>query len=394
MKSPIRLLAAGLAIAALAACGSTATEATTTSAAPTETDTLTVVTHDSFVLPQELLDQFAEETGYTVTYVAPGDALDREALDRGNSYYFPSSVEPMFPTALSNGLQAYPGNLFFASHDHQFIDEIANRIIEVKGDGTVVNYQGSYEDYLAKSTPKEWLPGQMNYWQNTPKFFVSLMKAFYGNAATAENNWAFDWLPKWDKSYDVLQVFELMHQGKINGYMCQGFNPVASFPNKNKVIESLSKLKFLVIMDPLVTDTSTFWKNHGEQNDVKTEDIQTEVFRLPTTCFAEEEGAIVNSGRWLQWHWKGAEPPGEAKSDQEIIGELFTAIRELYRKDGGNCLPLALPSASLKHWACWQTGFQTTTPFTTDCTGPASTKVTRWLVKSISPLSVRPARCC
>lgn len=74
MKSPIRLLAAGLAIAALAACGSTATEATTTSAAPTETDTLTVVTHDSFVLPQELLDQFAEETGYTVTYVAPGDA--------------------------------------------------------------------------------------------------------------------------------------------------------------------------------------------------------------------------------------------------------------------------------------------------------------------------------
>jgi len=73
MKSPIRLLAAGLAVTALAACGSTGTRATT-SPTPTETDTLTVVTHDSFVLPQELLDQFAEETGYTVTYVAPGDA--------------------------------------------------------------------------------------------------------------------------------------------------------------------------------------------------------------------------------------------------------------------------------------------------------------------------------
>ncbi len=73
MKSPIRLLAAGLAVTALAACGSTGTQATT-SPTPTETDTLTVVTHDSFVLPQELLDQFSEETGYTVTYVAPGDA--------------------------------------------------------------------------------------------------------------------------------------------------------------------------------------------------------------------------------------------------------------------------------------------------------------------------------
>lgn len=70
------------------------------------------------------------------------------------------------------------------------------------------------------------------------------MKAFYGDKATAENSWGFDWLPKWDKGYDVLQYFEMMHQGQVNGYICQGFNPVASFPNKNKVVESLSKLKF------------------------------------------------------------------------------------------------------------------------------------------------------
>jgi formate dehydrogenase major subunit len=134
----------------------------------------------------------------------------------------------------------------------------------------------------------------------------------WGDKATADNNWGYDLLPKWDKGYDVLQYFELMHQGKVNGYFCQGFNPVASFPNKNKIVASLSRLKFLVIMDPLVTETSTFWQNHGEQNDVKTADIKTEVFRLPTTCFAEEDGSIVNSGRWLQWHWKGAEGPGEA----------------------------------------------------------------------------------
>ena len=94
------------------------------------------------------------------------------------------------------------------------------------------------------------------------------MKAFYGDKATAENSWGFDWLPKWDKGYDVLQYFEMMHRGQVNGYICRGFNPVASFPNKNKVVESLSKLKFLITIDPLNTETSTFWQNHGESNDV------------------------------------------------------------------------------------------------------------------------------
>ncbi|MBL8453105.1 MAG: formate dehydrogenase, partial [Zoogloea sp.] len=163
----------------------------------------------------------------------------------------------------------------------------------------------------------------------------SLMKWFWGDKATKDNNWGYDWLPKWDKLYDVLQVTELMHQGKINGFIVQGFNPLASFPDANKVVEAFSKLKYMVIIDPIATETSTFWQNQGEANNVDPARIQTEVFRLPSTCFAEEDGAIVNSGRWLQWHWKGAEPPGEAKGDQEIIGELFVALRDLYRKEGG-----------------------------------------------------------
>src|SRR3546814_1374624 len=63
--------------------------------------------------------------------------------------------------------------------------------------------------------------------------------------------------------------------------------------------------------------------------------IQTEVFRLPTTCFAEEEGTLVNSGRWLQWHWKGAEPPGEGKSDIEIMARIYQRLLALYKKEGG-----------------------------------------------------------
>ncbi len=195
--------------------------------------------------------------------------------------------------------------------------------------------QPTLECYLTANTPKALLPNQINYWANYPKFFVSMMKSFFGVHAQKENNWGYDWLPKWDNVYDVLHYFNLMDEGKVNGYLCQGFNPVASLPDKNKVVRALSKLKFLVIADPLATETSEFWQNHGEMNDVDPALIQTEVFRLPTTCFAEEEGSIVNSARWLQWHWLGAQPPGEAKSDGEILSRLLMRLRELYQQEGG-----------------------------------------------------------
>ncbi len=88
-------------------------------------------------------------------------------------------------------------------------------------------------------------------------------------------------------------------------------------------------------MDPLDTETSRFWENHGDQNPVDPAAIATEVFQLPTTCFAEENGSLVNSSRWLQWHWKAADPPGEAQSDVWIMSGLFHRLRGLYRKDGG-----------------------------------------------------------
>jgi formate dehydrogenase-N alpha subunit len=199
-----------------------------------------------------------------------------------------------------------------------------------------------YSAYIEKRALKPLRPGQMSYWQNYQKFHVSLMKSWFGDAATRENNWCFDWLPKLDKPYDVLQVFELMHQGKMNGYFAQGFNPLASFPNKAKIGEALAKLKYLVVIDPLATETSEFWKNFGEFNDVDSSKIQTEVFRLPSTCFAEEDGSLVSSSRVLQWHYKGADAPGEARGDAEIMGGLFLKLREMYKKEGG-----AFPDAIL-----------------------------------------------
>ena len=192
-----------------------------------------------------------------------------------------------------------------------------------------------YRAYIDKRALKPLRPNQMSYWQNYEKFHVSLMKAWYGDAATKENNWAFEYLPKVDMDHDGMRVFDNMYQGKMNGYIVQGFNPLASFPNKAKMNAALAKLKFMVVIDPLATETSEFWKNHGEFNPVDASKIQTAVYRLPCSLFAEEDGSLVSSGRVLQWHWKGSDCPGEALPDPEIIATLFQKIRALYKKEGG-----------------------------------------------------------
>jgi formate dehydrogenase major subunit len=190
--------------------------------------------------------------------------------------------------------------------------------------------------YMSTRGFKPLRPNQTSYWQNYKKFFVSFQKAMWGPAATADNDFVYDYLPKLDvPSYDVLRAFELMHLGKMNGYFCQGFNPLLAFPNRKKLTAALSKLKFLVTIDPLDTETARFWENHGEFNDVDPSKIETEVIQLPCTCFAEDQGSLTNSGRWLQWHWAGGTPPGEAKADTWILAQIFLRLKALYETEGG-----------------------------------------------------------
>lgn len=195
--------------------------------------------------------------------------------------------------------------------------------------------QDSLSRYLEQKTTKPLGPNEINYWGNYPKFFISFMKTMYGNKATKDNDWCYDWLPKWDKSYDILRFSKMMRDGDATGFICQGFNPLAAFPDKNSVRDGLSKLKFLISIDPLLTETAEFWQNHGEMNDIDPSTIQTEVFKLPAACFAEEDGAIVNSARWLQWHWPATNPPFEAKHDIDIMSLIFLRIQQLYREEGG-----------------------------------------------------------
>ncbi|MCC2650072.1 MAG: formate dehydrogenase, alpha subunit [Microvirga sp.] len=199
-----------------------------------------------------------------------------------------------------------------------------------------VEREADFTTYMTSRTFKPLRPNQTSYWQNYKKFFVSFQKVMWGDAATPQNDFAYQFLPKLDvPAYDVLRYFEMMHQGKVTGYFCQGFNPLLAFPNRQKITEALSKLKWLVTMDPLETETSRFWENHGEYNNVNPASIQTEVFQLPSTCFAEDDGALVNSGRWMQWHWAGGTPPGEAKHDTWIMAQIHLRLRALYEQEGG-----------------------------------------------------------
>lgn len=196
--------------------------------------------------------------------------------------------------------------------------------------------------YNRANSPRPLRPNSMNYWANTPKFMVSLLKAYYGANATRANDFGYDFLPKIDDgaTHNWGALFDSMYGGAIDGLISFGMNPVAGGPHSTKMIEALGKLKWLIVAENFETETAAFWRASDEAGDSYPDtrspgEIDTEVFLLPASCFAEKDGTFVNSSRWLQWKEKALPAPGSALDDQEIIARLFLKIRELYRDEGG-----------------------------------------------------------
>ncbi len=202
----------------------------------------------------------------------------------------------------------------------------------------------SLKEYNEANVPKALGPS-MNYWQNYPKFMASVLKAAYGKAATKDNEFGYAWLPKIDGNYSWMYIFDDMYRGNSSraggtepgpeGLMTFGMNPVGIGPNSPKMIGALSKLKWLVVVENHEVETATFWRAPKQYGGAEPSQIQTEVFQLPASSFAEKDGSFTNSARWIQWKWKAIDPPGQAKTDQEILARIFVAVRELYRKEGG-----------------------------------------------------------
>ena len=196
--------------------------------------------------------------------------------------------------------------------------------------------------YLKDTTPRSLRPNSMNYGINTPKFVTSLLKAYYGEGATRENNFGYDYLPKLGETdnYSWGYIFDRMYSGQMEGMISFGMNPVANGPNTRKMLAALSKLKWLIVAECFETETSTFWKarelaeKYYPSSSVSS-GIGTEVFLLPAACFAEKDGSFVNSSRWAQWKYAALDAPGQAWRDQDIIARLFLKIRKLYQEEGG-----------------------------------------------------------
>ncbi len=189
------------------------------------------------------------------------------------------------------------------------------------------------EAYLAAYTPSSNDPKSANWWQHYPKYAVSLFKWMYGDNATPENEFGYQWMPKLADggNYSWLSLFEAMYAGDIKGFFAWGQNPAVGGANANMNRKAMENLDWMVAVNLWDTETSSFWQRPG----VDPANIKTEVFSLPVAASVEKEGSITNSGRWGQWRWKAVDPPDEAKADSWIINQLMIRLRKLYEADPG-----------------------------------------------------------
>jgi formate dehydrogenase major subunit len=192
--------------------------------------------------------------------------------------------------------------------------------------------QKTIADYVTASASKKLLTNSLNFFgTNYRKFMVSLLKTWYGDAATKDNEFAFAYVPKPAGNASWLSIFDQALRGKMDGVMLSGMTATSIGPDSNQVLQALSKLKWLCVMDAYPTTSSEFWTAPG----MDPTQIQTEVFMLPATHWIEKDGSFVNSGRWAQWKDQVLPPEGDARHDHWIMAELFARVKALYQQQGG-----------------------------------------------------------
>jgi formate dehydrogenase major subunit len=194
--------------------------------------------------------------------------------------------------------------------------------------GVLNNYMPGYLNYPAHTEPTLAEYTKRNG-TGDRKFLVNTLKAFYGEAATPENDFAYAWLPKRNaaKDYGTLSIFEDALAGKMKLLWIVGQNPAVTTPNLKLTLDAMGNLEMLVVQEIWETETADFWQHPGA--DPKS--IQTEVILLPAAFFMEKNGTITNSGGMVQWRNAAVKPPGQAKPDGEIVDLVFRRVREMVK---------------------------------------------------------------
>jgi formate dehydrogenase major subunit len=171
---------------------------------------------------------------------------------------------------------------------------------------------------------------EKGFWANTGDYMVSLLKAWWGDAATAENDFCYDYLPRLTGSHSTYETVLEQIAGTCKGYFLFGQNPAVGSANARMQRMGLANLDWLVVRDLVMIESATFWQNGPEieTGEMRTEDIKTEVFFMPAAAHTEKSGSFTNTQRMLQWHHTAVEPAGDARSDLWFAYHLGRRIRE------------------------------------------------------------------
>ena len=187
----------------------------------------------------------------------------------------------------------------------------------------------------------EWVdsirhPGQKGFWGNAGSFAASLLKAYWGDAATPENDYCYGYLPRMTGDHGTYQQVLNMIDGKIKGYFLLGQNPAVGSAHGRAQRLGMANLDWLVVRDLFMIESATFWQNGPEvaTGEIVPEECRTEVFFLPAASHVEKEGTFTQTQRLLQWREKAVEPPGDARSELWFFYHLGPqAAREAGRLD-------------------------------------------------------------
>lgn len=171
---------------------------------------------------------------------------------------------------------------------------------------------------------------QKGFWTKADTYMVSLLKAWWGDAAQPENDFCYDYLPRMTGNHNTYQSVMDMLEGTVEGYFLLGQNPAVGSAHGRMQRMGMANLKWLVVRDFNLIESATWWKDGPEiaTGELETDKIGTEIFFLPAANHAEKDGTFTQTQRMLQWHFKAVEPPDDARSDLHFYYHLGKKIRE------------------------------------------------------------------
>jgi formate dehydrogenase major subunit len=184
-------------------------------------------------------------------------------------------------------------------------------------------------------TLQQWVdsirhPGAKGFWTNADAFSISLLKAYWGDAATAENDYCFDYLPKITGDHGTYRTVLDMIDGKVKGYFLLGQNPAVGSAQGKLQRLGMAKLDWLVVRDLFEIESASFWKNSPEieTGEIVPEECRTEVFLMPAASHVEKEGTFTQTQRMLQWREKALDPPADCRSELWFFYHLGRLVKQ------------------------------------------------------------------